>query len=108
MTNAVVVAGFYIGNEIINTAGDPTLAAPYIKVCIILKLEKTNTRLNANYAQASTADMKAYQAKMNYRRIPIGYSHADVLSLRPGLQNYLVCGDSSAAIDFFSLNAYEW
>lgn len=26
------VAGFYIGNEIINSPGAPTLAAPYIKV----------------------------------------------------------------------------
>jgi hypothetical protein len=26
------MAGFYIGNEIINTVGDPTAAAPYIKV----------------------------------------------------------------------------
>jgi len=45
---------------------------------------------------------------MGYRRIPIGYSHADVLSLRPGLQDYLICGDSADALDFFSLNAYEW
>jgi len=31
------VAGFYIGNEIINSAGAPTLAAPYIKVCFGVK-----------------------------------------------------------------------
>jgi hypothetical protein len=26
------MAGFYIGNEVINSVGDPTAAAPYIKV----------------------------------------------------------------------------
>lgn len=45
---------------------------------------------------------------MNYRTIPIGYSHADVAGLRPVLQNYLACGDPAQAIDFFGLNAYEW
>lgn len=34
---------------------------------------------------------------------------ADIASLRPMLQNYLACGsNSSEALDFFSLNAYEW
>jgi len=40
---------------------------------------------------------------MGYRQIPIGYSHADVAGLRPVLQNYLACGDSAQAIDFFGL-----
>lgn len=52
--------------------------------------------------------MKAYRDAAGYRRIPIGYSHADVAGLRPVLQNYLACGDSAQAIDFFGLNAYEW
>lgn len=44
-----------------------------------------------------------------YRKIPIGYTAADVATLRPMLQNYLACGkDSSQAHDFFGLNAYEW
>jgi len=52
--------------------------------------------------------MKAYRDAAGYRKIPIGYSHADVAGLRPILQNYLACGDAAQAIDFFGLNAYEW
>ncbi|KAF2663944.1 1,3-beta-glucanosyltransferase gel3 precursor [Microthyrium microscopicum] len=82
------VAGFFIGNEVITTgAGSP--AAPYVK--------------------AATRDLKSYRDSKGYRNIPVGYSAADIASLRPMLQNYLACGsDAEAAIDFFSLNAYEW
>ena len=53
--------------------------------------------------------MKAYRDSKNYRNIPVGYSAADIASLRPMLQNYLACGDnSSEAIDYYALNAYEW
>jgi hypothetical protein len=60
------------------------------------------------YVKAATADMKAYRDARGYRKIPIGYSHADVAGLRPVLQNYLACGNPDQAIDFFGLNAYEW
>ncbi|CZR52883.1 uncharacterized protein PAC_02760 [Phialocephala subalpina] len=82
------LGGFWIGNEVINTAsGSPS--APYIK--------------------AATADMKSYMAAKKYRTIPIGYSAADIAELRPMLQNYLACGDNYAqSIDFFGLNSYEW
>lgn len=83
------VAGFFIGNEIINQVGAATAAAPYIK--------------------AATADLKAYISAQGYREIPVGYSHADVAGLRPVLQDYFVCGDDDAqSIDFFGLNCYEW
>ena len=82
------LAGFWIGNEVINTASG-SIAAPYIK--------------------AATADMKSYMAAKNYRTAPIGYSAADIAELRPELQNYLACGsDYSQSIDFYGLNAYEW
>lgn len=82
------VIGFFIGNEVITTAlGSP--AAPYVK--------------------AATKDLKSYRDSKGYRKIPVGYSAADIASLRPMLQNYLACGsDPANAIDFFSLNAYEW
>ncbi|KAF8851005.1 glycoside hydrolase family 72 protein [Acephala macrosclerotiorum] len=82
------LGGFWIGNEVINTAsGSPS--APYIK--------------------AATADMKSYMAAKDYRAIPIGYSAADIAELRPMLQNYLACGGNYAqSIDFFGLNSYEW
>lgn len=82
------LAGFWIGNEVINAASG-SIAAPYIK--------------------AAVADMKSYIAAKNYRSIPIGYSAADIAELRPMLQNYLACGSyPEQAIDFFGLNSYEW
>lgn len=82
------LAGFFVGNEAITTANG-SVTAPYIK--------------------AAARDMKAYRDSKNYRNIPIGYSAADIATLRPMLQNYLACGDDTKeAIDFFSLNAYSW
>lgn len=82
------LAGFFVGNEVLTT-GANSIAAPYVK--------------------AATRDMKAYRDSKGYRQIPIGYSAADIASLRPNLQKYMACGDNSSdALDFFSLNAYEW
>lgn len=82
------VAGFFVGNEAITT-GNGSVTAPYIK--------------------AAARDMKAYRDEKGYRNIPIGYSAADIASLRPMLQNYLACGsNASERIDFFALNAYSW
>ncbi|KAF1349788.1 glycoside hydrolase family 72 protein [Delphinella strobiligena] len=81
-------AGFFVGNEVLTT-GNNSIAAPYVK--------------------AAARDMKAYRNSKKYREIPVGYSAADISSLRPNLQNYLACGrNASEALDFFSLNAYEW
>lgn len=82
------VLGFFVGNENIAKRAD-SIAAPYIK--------------------AAARDMKAYRDKQGYRKIPIGYSAADIVELRPMLQNYLTCGgDSADIIDFFALNSYSW
>ena len=81
-------AGLFVGNEVL-TMGNGSVAAPFIK--------------------SATRDTKAYRASKGYRDIPIGYSAADIASLRPMLQNYLACGsNTSESIDFFGLNAYEW
>ncbi|QSZ28879.1 hypothetical protein DSL72_003384 [Monilinia vaccinii-corymbosi] len=80
-------AGFWIGNEVINSNANSD-AAPYIK--------------------AAVADMRTYRDRMGYRKIPIGYSAADIAELRPQLQNYLVCGDPKTTVEFFGLNSYEW
>lgn len=82
------VAGFFIGNEAITTSNG-SVTSPYIK--------------------AAARDMKAYRDKKGYRNIPIGYSAADIASLRPMLQDYLSCGNNaSERVDFFALNAYSW
>ncbi|KAK7535322.1 Glucanosyltransferase-domain-containing protein [Phyllosticta citribraziliensis] len=81
-------AGFFVGNEVLTT-GNGSVAAPYVK--------------------AAARDVKAYREKKGYREIPVGYSAADISTLRPMLQNYMACSsNSSENLDFFSLNAYEW
>ncbi|OXV11618.1 hypothetical protein Egran_00622 [Elaphomyces granulatus] len=81
-------AGVFVGNEVLTTSKGFG-AAPYIK--------------------AAARDIKAYRESKGYRKIPVGYSAADIASLRPMLQNYMACSkNSSENLDFFSLNAYEW
>ncbi|KAI9791224.1 MAG: hypothetical protein M1816_004216 [Peltula sp. TS41687] len=81
-------AGVFVGNEVI-TRLNQSYAAPYIK--------------------AAARDVKAFRDSKNMRKIPVGYSAADIAELRPMLQNYLACGTNYAeSLDFFSLNAYEW
>ncbi|KAF3941114.1 hypothetical protein ABW19_dt0208282 [Dactylella cylindrospora] len=83
------LGGVFVGNEII-TKSNGSWAAPYIK--------------------SAVRDIKVYMEEKNYsRKIPTGYSAADIAELRPNLQNYLACGDDpSVNVDFFGLNAYEW
>ncbi|KAI9801498.1 MAG: hypothetical protein M1833_002730 [Piccolia ochrophora] len=81
-------AGVFVGNEVLTMPIDSN-AATYIK--------------------AATRDVKAHRDKQDYRKIPVGYSAADISELRPMLQNYLACGTKpSETADFFGLNAYEW
>lgn len=80
--------GVFVGNEVIARANQSEVA-PFIK--------------------AATRDMKAYRDSKGYRKIPVGYSAADIAELRPMLQNYLTCGNNTDdTVDFFGLNAYEW
>ncbi|KAF5525311.1 1,3-beta-glucanosyltransferase gas2 [Colletotrichum aenigma] len=82
------VLGFFVGNEII-ALNNQSQVAPFMK--------------------AAARDMKAYRDKKGYRKIPVGYSAADIAELRPMLQDYLTCGGKPEDnIDFFGLNSYEW
>jgi hypothetical protein len=68
-----------------------------------------NGTIAAPYVKAAARDMKAYRDSKGYRKIPIGYSAADIAYNRPMLQNYFACGDnSSETLDFFGLNTYSW
>lgn len=78
----------FVGNEVMN-AKDTSRAAPFVK--------------------AAARDLKAYRDSKGYRKIPVGYSAADVEQLLPMQQDYLVCGgNSSNNVDFFGLNSYSW
>ncbi|KAH7130367.1 Glucanosyltransferase-domain-containing protein [Dendryphion nanum] len=82
------LGGFFVGNEVI-TQKNGTLAAPFVK--------------------AAARDLKAYRDSKNYRKIPVGYSAADISNNRPMLQNYFACGSNfSESLDFFALNTYSW
>ncbi|KAG9230247.1 Glucanosyltransferase-domain-containing protein [Amylocarpus encephaloides] len=82
------MGGFWIGNEVV-IKPDQSLATPVVR--------------------AAAADMKAYIALKNYRKIPVGYSAADIAELSPMVQNYLACDpDPANNIDFFGLNSYRW
>jgi len=62
----------------------------------------------APFVKAATRDMKSYMRSKGGRYIPMGYSAADISSIRPMFQNYLVCGPEEDTIDFFAVNIYEW
>jgi len=78
---------FFSGNEVINERNN-TNAAPYIK--------------------AVTRDMKQYIANRKSRRIPVGYSAADVAENIEQQALYFNCGSDDARSDFFAFNDYSW
>ncbi|KFX99829.1 hypothetical protein O988_03630 [Pseudogymnoascus sp. VKM F-3808] len=78
---------FFSGNEVIND-GTTTNAAPYVK--------------------ATTRDMRAYIKAKGLRKIPVGYSAADVSENRMEMAHYMNCGDDEVRSDFFAFNDYSW
>lgn len=78
---------FFSGNEVIN-APNNTNTAPYIK--------------------AVTRDMKLYRDSRGMRKIPVGYSAADVDTNRFESATYLNCGPDCQRSDFFAFNDYSW
>ena len=79
---------FFSGNEVINDTMQSTACAPYIK--------------------AVTRDMKQYQGDQQLRKIPIGYSAADVSSNRYETAQFMACGTPDEQSDFFAFNDYSW
>ena len=79
---------FFSGNEVINETTASTVCAPYIK--------------------AVTRDMKQYQGDQKLRKIPIGYSAADVSSNRYETAEFMNCGTDDERSDFFAFNDYSW
>lgn len=79
---------FFSGNEVINDNVTSTKSAKYVK--------------------ATTRDMKQYISTRNYRKIPVGYSAADVSDNRMQTAHYFNCGSDDARSDFFAFNDYSW
>lgn len=99
-------AGVFVGNEVL-TRGESS--AKGVGLWLSDTLHTANGSAAAPYVKAALRDVKSYRDSKKYRKIPVGYSAADISELRPMLQNYLACGDDpSINADFFSLNVYEW
>lgn len=79
---------FFSGNEVIDATVNTTLAAPYVK--------------------ATTRDMRQYIVSRKYRKVPVGYSAADVSQNRYQLADYMNCGTEEERSDFFAFNDYSW
>ncbi|KAK2875039.1 hypothetical protein FQN49_001837 [Arthroderma sp. PD_2] len=82
--------GFFGGNEIINE--DAAKDAPA-------------------YIRAIQRDLKDYIAQHASRKIPVGYSAADVREVLKDSWNYVTCqssGSPTSNADFFGINSYSW
>ena len=73
---------FFSGNEVINHDEGSTKTAPYVK--------------------ATTRDMRQYIAERGHRKIPVGYSAADVSDNRKQTADYFNCGSEFERSDFFA------
>lgn len=78
---------FFSANEVINDDAT-TNCAPYVK--------------------AVTRDIKSYMNARKLRKVPVGYSAADVESNRYEMAAYMNCGDDAVRSDFFGFNDYSW
>lgn len=78
---------FFSGNEVIND-DKTTDCAPYVK--------------------AVTRDLRQYIGSRGYRKIPVGYSAADVESNRFEMAQYMNCGTDDQRSDFYAFNDYSW
>jgi hypothetical protein len=60
--------------------------------------------------QAVQRDLKNYIAKHATRKIPVGYSAADVREILEDTWAYMQCDhdEDSSSSDFFGLNSYSW
>ncbi|RBR22496.1 uncharacterized protein FIESC28_04471 [Fusarium coffeatum] len=79
---------FFSGNEVMNDEKDTDKSAPYVK--------------------AITRDMRNYIKARKLRKIPVGYSAADVASNRMQTAHYMNCGSDEVRSDFFAFNDYSW
>ncbi len=73
---------FFSGNEVVNDQPATVKSAPYVK--------------------ATTRDMRQYIGSRGYRKIPVGYSAADVSDNRMQTADYFNCGSDDERSDFFA------
>jgi len=69
--------------------------------------ERNNTGA-ATYIKSVTRDMKRYIGNRSPRKIPVGYSAADVTENIEQQALYFNCGSDDERSDFFAFNDYSW
>lgn len=79
---------FFSGNEVISDRAGTDKAAPYVK--------------------AVTRDIKNYMNSRGLRKVPVGYSAADVSQNRFQTAQYMNCGSDDMRSDFFAFNDYSF
>jgi hypothetical protein len=84
---------FFSGNEVINDVESAEFVPQYLR--------------------AVTRDLKNYIKNNLKRKIPVGYSAADVRDVLWDTWNYMQCSvkgekDDESRADFFALNSYSW
>ena len=72
----------------------------------VIKDDKTSNC--APYVKAVTRDLRQYIGSRGYRKIPVGYSAADVESNRFEMAQYMNCGTDDQRSDFYAFNDYSW
>ncbi|EEP75440.1 glycolipid-anchored surface protein 5 [Uncinocarpus reesii 1704] len=78
---------FFSGNEVIND-GETSNTAPYVK--------------------AVTRDVRQFIRSRGLRKVPVGYSAADIDTNRLEMAQYMNCGPDDERSDFFAFNDYSW
>jgi len=67
-----------------------------------------NNTIAATYIKAVTRDMKQYISNRHSRKIPVGYSAADVAENIEQQALFFNCGTDDERSDFFAFNDYSW
>lgn len=84
---------FFSGNEVIDNVKTGSTVPPYVR--------------------AVTRDLKDYISRHSSRKIPVGYSAADVRDVLWDSYNYFQCAEDgdqndTSRADLFALNSYSW
>lgn len=71
-------------------------------------VDKDETTAAAPFVKAVTRDIRNYIDARGHRKIPVGYSAADIDSNRWEMAQYMNCGPDDERSDFFAFNDYSW
>jgi hypothetical protein len=105
--------GFFAANEVMNNLDTAQFNPQYIRVSEFIPPTLRSIELHVHklmIKQAVQRDLKNYISKHATRKIPVGYSAADVREILEDTWAYMQCdhNDDASSSDFFGLNSYSW